>query len=1091
MSKSTFTRIAMLAALLALFALVGTSLMAQSTTDGAIGGTVTDQTNAVVAGAKVTVRNLETNESFTGESDSNGAYRITHLRPGTYEVNITSGSFAPFKADRIIVEVGRVTSIEAKMNVGGKTETVSVSGEAPVINTVQPDVQNNINDQIINNTPIPIRRYSSFALGTPGASPDGSFGLIAFRGISGLLNNSTVDGGDNNTAYWSEERGRTRATATVSQDSVREFQINTSNFSAEYGKAAGGVMNAVTKSGTNNLHGGTRLYVTDSNMWASNPFATLPDGTHIKPDDRRYVFGASLGGPIKKDKLFFFFNWDQQKENAPGVAITPLGFMAPITVATPASCSASNLTDGQTLACRGISQATSDKGMAFLAGLQGQVSRNKDHWIIFPKVDWIITPANTLTLSWNHMRWNSIHGIQTAATVTFGTNSWGDDFVNVDTGNARLVSLLNNRTSNEIRLSIGREHQFENSNPPGPGEPTTGLNGRPPQITITGPGGSFQIGKPNFLERGALPLENRKQFTDIMSVSQGTHMLKFGFDVNHTNDQISNLFQESGQYSYSTRADFLTDYAAFIGANPYKLCSGSACYSSFNQGLGPVGYSYSTNDYSAFVQDEWHALPRLTVSMGLRWEYEQFPDPFWPNPKLPQSTFKPHDKFDFGPRLGAAWDITGDGKTVLRGGWGLYYGRVINAYIANELTGTGSSASQLSTGTLKSNAAAMASIGPFGILDPTQALPSSAPPGVNVYGLIRMPRIHEADVVLEREITRNTVVSISYLMSAGRRLPEVFDRNLPAPTATITYAFNGGPLAGTTQTYPVFSGSRPNSSFNNINSLEYVGSSRYDGEVFQINRRMTNGLQLSASYTHARATDTNQFRGTGATSISFVDVFQPQLDKGTSDFDIRHRVNFSAVWQPKFTGNEVLGKIINGFSISPTFGISSGSPYSINISGNAPCTRLAADNTGPGGAAAAAGTICNTSGPAAGQTASANKISAISSGFNGSNGVFRLYGFPRNQYRFPTTAGANMRVSRKFKIVEGKNLELLAEVFNLTNHINFTAVDNKFYTIASAVNGAVPTMNYNSTFGALNQANNQDHANNVVRQFQFGARFEF
>lgn len=1083
MSKSTFTRITMLAVLLALFALAGTSLMAQSTTDGAIGGTVTDQTNAVVAGAKVTVRNLETNASFSGETDTNGAYRITHLRPGTYEVTITSGSFAPFKADRIIVEVGRVTSIEAKMNVGGKTETVSVTGEAPVINTVQPDVQNNINDQIINNTPIPIRRYSSFALGTPGAVPDGSFGLIAFRGISGLLNNSTVDGGDNNTAYWSEERGRTRATATISQDSVREFQINTSNFSAEYGRAAGGVMNAVTKSGTNSLHGGARLYVTDSAMWAYNPFSIF-NGVPLKPSDRRYVFGASLGGPIKKDKLFFFFNWDQQKENAPGVAIEPLGFdntgTGAITVALPASCSASNLTDGQTLACRGVSQATANKGMDFLRGLTGPVSRNKDHWIIFPKVDWIITPSNTLTLSWNHMRWNSIHGIQTAATVQFGTNSWGDDFVNVDTGNARLVSLLNNRISNEFRVSIGREHQFENSNPPGPGEPTTGLNGKPPQITVTGPGGTFQIGKPNFLERGALPLENRKQFTDIMSVSLGTHMLKFGFDANHANDQISNLFTEGGAYSYSTRAAFLTDYAAFIGANAYKLCGGVACFSSFSQGIGPVAYSYSTNDYSTFVQDEWHALPRLTVSMGLRWEYQQFPNPFWPNPALPQTAFKPHDGFDFGPRLGAAWDITGDGKTVLRGGWGLYYGRVINAYIANELTGTGSAASQLSTGSLSPSSAAVAGLGPFGTL--SNALPSSAPPGVNVYGVIKMPRIHEADVILEREITRNTVVSVSYMMSAGQRLPEVFDRNLPVPTATITYAFNGGPFGGTTQTVPVYSGSRPNTTFNNINSLEYVGKSRYDGFVFQINRRMTNGLQLSSSYTHGRATDTNQVTGTGATAISFVDVNHPEVDKGTSNFDIRHRVNFSAVWQPKFTRNEILGKIINGFSISPTFGISSGAPFSPSISGNAPCTRLATDAQG------AAGTVCQTSGSTT--TATANRITPTSSGFNGSNGIFRLYTTSRNSFRFPTTAGANMRVSRKFKIVEGKNIELLAEVFNISNHLNYTSVDGKLYTV-SAVTNLQPAMNYNPTFGALNQANNQDHANNVVRQFQFGARFEF
>jgi hypothetical protein len=1043
--------------------------------DGAIGGTVTDQTNAVITGATVTVRNLETNEKFTGVADANGAYRITHLRPGTYELSISSANFSTFKASGIIVEVGRITSIESKMTVGGKTETVQVTGEAPVINTVQPDYTNNVNLTALHDLPINARRYSSFALSTPGAAPDGSFGLIAFRGISGLLNNNTVDGGDNNTAYWSEERGRTRATATISQDAVREFQVNASNFSAEYGKAAGAVVNAVTKSGTNQLHGGGRLFVTDSAMWAFNPFSVF-NGQPLKPADRRWQFGANVGGALKKDKLFFFFNWDQQKENAPGVAVPPVGFLNPITVSAPANCSATNLNTGQTLSCRHVSQATTDKTLAFLNGLSGPVTRNKDHWIIFPKVDWIITPANTLTLSWNHMRWNSIHGIQTAATVAFGTNSWGDDFVNVDTGNARLVSLLNSRLSNEFRLSIGREHQFENSNPPGPGEPTTGPGGKPPQIVITGTGGNFQIGKPNFLERGALPLENRKQFTNIMTAALGTHMLKFGFDFNHTNDFISNLFTEGGAYSYSTMADFVSDYAGFIGDNPTKLCTNftQGCFNTFQQGIGPRAFSYSTNDYSAFLQDEWRLFPRLTLSMGLRWEYQQFPDPFWPNPALPQSSVKPSDTGDFGPRIGVAYDLTGNGKTVIRGGWGLFYGRVINAYIANELTGTGSLQSQLSTGSLLKSSAA-APVFPAVL---SNALPSSAPPGVNVYGIIKMPRIHEADLVIEREITRNTVVSFSYLLSIGQRLPEVFDRNLPASTSTITYAFSGGPFGGTTQTVPVYSGTRPNPAFSNIWSLEYVGRSRYDGQVFQINRRMTNGLQLSASYTHARATDSNQLIGTGATVMTVVDPLRPQFDDATSNFDIRHRVSFAAVYQPRISGHEFLGRLVNGFSIAPTFGISSGAPYSETISGSAPCTRLATDALG------AAGTVCATS------TASANKISPISSGFNGSNGVFRLYSTPRNSFRLPTTAGANMRIARSFRVAEGKRFELIGEVFNLTNHINYTTVNNTFYTVSSVAN-QLPAMNYSTSFGVLTQANNQDRVGSSPRQFQFGARFEF
>jgi len=243
--------------------------------------------------------------------------------------------------------------------------------------------------------PIATRRWSAFAASTPGASGDGFFGLVAFRGISGLLNNNTVDGGDNNNAYFSEERGRTRATSVIGQDSIREYQVNASNFSAEYGRAAGAVVNAVTKSGTNNYHGSGFLFATDSAMWAKNFFSrqsSLVNGvltsSIIQPPYRLWQFGGNFGGPIKKDKLFFFFNWDQQKANAPGIATPDPRFFTPITVtAKPAICSGTgaptNASPGAVLACRGITQAQTDAGMSYLVGLTGQVTRNQDQYAYF------------------------------------------------------------------------------------------------------------------------------------------------------------------------------------------------------------------------------------------------------------------------------------------------------------------------------------------------------------------------------------------------------------------------------------------------------------------------------------------------------------------------------------------------------------------------------------------------------------------------------------------------------------------------------------------------------------------------------------
>src|SRR5947207_959525 len=265
-----------LATLLFCLAFGAATAAAQSTTNGAIGGTVKDPQGRVVQNATVTVKNEETNhvDMDMGPVDSVGGFRVAQLQPGNYTVTVTATGFATFTQQKIVVEVGRVTQVDVALTVGGAAETVQVTGEAPVINTQQQDFSTNINQTSINNLPINGRRWSNYALLTPGAVPDGTFGLISFRGISGLLNNNTIDGGDNNQAFFAEERGRTRISYSISQSAIREFQVNTSSYSAEYGRSAGGVVNAVTKSGTNEFHGDA-FYFQRNNRWgARNPLAT-------------------------------------------------------------------------------------------------------------------------------------------------------------------------------------------------------------------------------------------------------------------------------------------------------------------------------------------------------------------------------------------------------------------------------------------------------------------------------------------------------------------------------------------------------------------------------------------------------------------------------------------------------------------------------------------------------------------------------------------------------------------------------------------------------------------------------------------------
>src|SRR5438045_4053732 len=283
--------------------------LAQGTVTGAIGGSVNDPKNAVVAGATVTVKNLETGKEETTTSDHEGRFKVANLQPGSYSVTVNATGFAPYNADKVVVEVGRETSLDVGVGLQGSTNTVQITAEAPVINTTQQDFSSNMNQTSIKELPINGQRWSNYALLTPGTVPDANFGLISFRGISGLANNNTIDGADNNQAFFSEERGRTRISYVISQESVREFRVNTSNFSAEYGRAAGANINAVTRSGGNRMHGTAFYFLRDNELGATNSFTAVPvrqpDGQWIshqtKPLDRRQQFGGSLGGPIIKD----------------------------------------------------------------------------------------------------------------------------------------------------------------------------------------------------------------------------------------------------------------------------------------------------------------------------------------------------------------------------------------------------------------------------------------------------------------------------------------------------------------------------------------------------------------------------------------------------------------------------------------------------------------------------------------------------------------------------------------------------------------------------------------------------------------------
>lgn len=995
--------------LLALCLVFTVSAMAQSTTFGAVGGTVTDQSGAVVPNAKIEVRDNARNTSTNATSDEAGRFRVINLDPGTYQVQVTAAGFGDFKAN-VVVEVGRVTGIEARMNVSGKGETVEVTSDAPVVNTEQPDFSSNINQTSINELPINGRRWSNFALLTPGATPDGNFGLISFRGISGLLNNNTVDGGDNNQAFFAEERGRTRISYVISQSAIREFQVNTSNFSAEYGRSAGGVVNAVTKSGSNNLHGSAFWYIRDNELGATNPFSFL-NGVPIKPEDRRQQWGGAIGGPIVKDKLFFFFSYDQQKRNFPGLALpSSTTFLSPFSASEIATMNA-----------RGLTATQQADGLTYLNSLTGVVARKGDQTLFLPKIDWKINDNNTFALSYNRLRWNSPAGVQTQPVVTRGIASFGNDGVKVDSITGKVTSLITSKLSNEFRFQYGRDFEFQSSQAPAAGEPTTGPGGLPPSV-FAGSGG-FTFGKPNFLDRKKYPLETRIQVADSLAYSRGKHLWKFGLDINHVNDVLDNLFQEGGVYSFNNRVDFISDLSGAVAGVPRCRTAATAtppnapipCWSSFNQGFGPTAFEFATVDYNFFIQDDWRIHPRLTLNLGLRYEYTTLPPPQIPNPLLTASSVFPNDRNNIGPRLGFAWDVKGNGSLAVRGGYGIYYGRIINSTISNAITNTG-----MATGQLQFSLNATSAGAPLypNVLAAAPVSGASKPDVVVFAGGANVPTIHQYDLLVEYQLMKNTVLSASYIGSQGRHLPQFVDRNLPAGMAgaPVTYRVVGGPFDGQTYTYASFTGARPNTNFGRITTIETTVATNYNAMVLQFNRRLNKGVQFQNSYTWAKAIDDGQNSQTFTTGNAVVNPLDPIgfSEYGRSAFDIRHRFVSSLVWQPDYfqNWNRVARAIVSNFTIAPVVQITSGKPFTASVSGNA---------TG-----------------------------GTSTGILGAGGSNRVPFTQRNTFNFPNTYNVDLRISKRVPVGEKVRLEFLAEAFNLFNHVNVTDNNSRLLAIATA-----------------------------------------
>jgi hypothetical protein len=1114
-------------------------LFAQSTTDGAIGGTVFDPQGSVVTGATVTIKNLGSNQKTSITTGDQGYFRVGQLQPATYVVTVNAEGFAPYKAAKVIVAVGSLTSLTPHLTIG-TTEQVDVTAETPLINTESHEFAPVLDEKQIHDLPINGGRWSSFALLTPGVvSNSAGFGLLSFRGMSNVLNNVTIDGADNNQAFFSEERGRTRAGYSTAKVAVQEFQVNTSNYSAEYGRSAGGVVNTVTKSGTNQIHGEAYFFDRDNEWGSMNPFTTIPvknaAGTFVntpyKPKDWRKMAGLGVGGAIVKDKLFWFFAYDYMKRNFPGTAVasSPNAFWASADAALPSGKICGNTTSAAPSAADANACFMASKlGGSYAAAAQqyndqlfgnsassilgmismtGAVPRTGEQSIFFPKLDWVINQKNHAFFEVNRMRWASPAGVQTQGTNTYGTSSFGNDYVKSTWAVVKLDTQITNNLTNQIRSQYGRDFEYEFNQAPTAYESQFMLNTGagynnplliPPQVAITN---GFTFGTPTFLNRAKYPDEHQTQVADTINWIVGKHALKVGVDYMRASDTMNNLYSQYGSYSYSG-ATALGAYFSDLLA-PYQT---QRNYASYGQAFGPLGFSFHTNDYALFAQDDWKLTRTFTLNLGLRWEYEQLPSAFSAlvNPAIPQTSKLPSDKNNFGPRVGFAWDVYGDGKTSLRGGAGMYYGRILNGTIYSALSSTGMTAGQTTysyNSTSGPNGAGCPAAVYFPqILDPSKCTPSQAtsallspnsgPSAAYFHNGFQTPQIYQLDLTLQQQITKNTVFSISYLGSLGRELAGFKDDNLANPT-TINYAVGNGsntdariPYSGTLQQPFYFA--RPNQSFGTMTDIFSGLNSQYHALALQLQRRMTNHVQFSANYTWAHALD---YGVNGATATDPNDLYDPtnlKSEYGNSSFDVRQRFTLNSIIEVPLNANGWAKYLVEGWQLAPVFQAQTGLPYSMTSSGTAKewMTQATYQAQLPS---------TNYTMPTAANTYSANGttyylVSGIGGGLNGSYGSYRLPGTGRNSFVFPNTYVFDAKVSKSFKIAERYAVQLSGEGFNLFNHRNVTGVASTVgYNVGSPIAKAgLTSANVASNVGQNSLALNTGILPDGTTGFNFG-----
>jgi hypothetical protein len=968
------------AVVLALLSLSAGSAFAQATASGTIQGTVFDQTQAVITGADVVITNKATGDKRTAVTSDVGTYRFDLLSAGAYALNVSKQGFAKI-IQNLDLLVGQTVTANAVLSPGSATEVVEVTGAPPLVDVAKTSVSTNVTPTEVEQLPMVGRDVANLAYLAPGVKAADSYdptknryAILSVNGEGGRNVNVTVNGIDN------KDNTVGGPVMQLPLEAVQEFQISTQRFSAENGRSEGAAINMITKQGTNEYHGSGFGYFRDT---ALDTDEKVPDGlggqVSQHPDYTRQQFGGSVGGPFKKDKVFGFFAIEREREHQ-GLEETGTSF----------------------------SELTLAKSAGLAAQPAASIPRPFFETRYNGRLDWTINSKNTIYFSYSSQANNSLND-QSDGTGDLTNGNYTTNHMQI--ANLTLNTLLSNTSVNQFTMG----YQYWNN--------VIASNISAPLVTF--PDASFGTNT-NVPQQS---WQRKWQFRDDISKTVGKHTLKAGVDFIQTPQQ-GGFFE----YSSTLEIDFGADPSAILGnatAYPQGFATPGAV-TGMTIANGDPYFLVSTKQLGLYFQDDWKVSPRLTLNLGLRWDkdfnmiglsdvknsrtYQELValnNPF-SNPYVSQL---PHDdNKDFSPRVGFAYDLTGRGEHLLRGGFGLYYGNVFqniplfmeqmsNPTVFQTVLSL-SAPTDVVTGTGIPLGSWRYGIDPMPVIPPpsTQLAPGSV--GRLIDPNYRNPVTEELNIGYSWAANPNSVIEAEYTHVLGLHENKTMNIDQRVPVNGVCCS---APLD------PAFAASTQ-PQLASVRDEQSIGRSHYDGFNFSFRQRMTHHFSLNANYTLAWA---YSYDGGGGSFRNYPMLATNPLasyEWGPSPNDERHHVTLSGIIDlPK------------GFELAPIMQFGSARPYAVTNSSNTL-------NTGGGTGTAVVVPLSNTTDwfAFAGNNAGAQNC------FYGLNGVSK--GCTIAQYdalRGDPFFELDMRLAKNISFGERMKLQLVAQAFNLTNRANY------------------------------------------------------